>query len=230
MLLLMIEKGIQIDKIICVDTTKEFPQMYNHIEKVKRMIYPYEIEVVKIDFDYWMSEHIKTRGKNKGKVGYGWPDFRNRWCTALKQEAFKKSVYSDDIYSPRIRGNGKKIHFNIVEYHGIAADEKDRFNKNKDGRNIKMPLVDWNITEEQALEYCYNKGFNWGGLYEKMARVSCWCCPLSRIGELKTLYCEFPDLWIKLMKMDKLSYRKFRSDYSVDQLEDRFKYKCLYGK
>jgi hypothetical protein len=32
---------------------------------------------------------------------------------------------------------------------------------------IKYPLIDWNITEKQALEYCYSKGFNWSGLYEK---------------------------------------------------------------
>ena len=32
MLLMMIDKGITVDRIICVDTTKEFPQMYEHIK------------------------------------------------------------------------------------------------------------------------------------------------------------------------------------------------------
>lgn len=86
MLFMMLEKGIPIDRIINVDTTKEFPEMYAHIEKVKK-ICPVHIETVKIDFDYWFGEHIKTKGKLKGSQGYGWPDFRNRWCTALKREA-----------------------------------------------------------------------------------------------------------------------------------------------
>ena len=212
LLLKMIEKGIQVDRVICVDTTKEFPQMYDHIQKVQAMIEPLKIEIVKIDFDYWFGEHIKTKGKNKGKIGYGWPDFRNRWCTALKREAVKKLQ--------------KTIAEKSIQFHGIAFDEKKRTDNNE-GRNIKYPLVDWKMTEKDCLEYCYSKGLDWGGLYEKFHRVSCWCCPLSRIGELKILYKEFPELWDELKEMDKKSFRRFRSDYSVDQLEDKFKY-CIY--
>ena len=207
MLLMMVEKGIQIDKIICVDTTKEFPDMYEHIEKVQAMIEPLKIEIVKIDFDYWFGEHIKTRGKRVGEKGYGFPDFRNRWCTALKRQAVKKLE--------------KTIDEDSTQFHGIAYDEKERILKNK-GRNIKYPLVDWGITEKQALEYCYSKGLDWGGLYKKLHRVSCWCCPLSRIGELRVLYNDFPELWEELKEMDKKSFRKFRSDYSVAELDQRF--------
>ena len=203
MLLMMIEKGMQIDKIISVDTTKEFPEMYDHIKKVNEYIKPLSIDVVKIEFDYYFGKHIKTRGKMKGTAGYGWPDFRNRWCTALKRQAVRKLHFSDDI-----------------QYHGIAYDEKERANKNIG--NIKYPLIEWQVTERQALEYCYSKGFNWGGLYEKFNRVSCWCCPLSRIGELKTLYTDFPVLWAELEEMDRKSFRKFRSDYSVSDLTKRF--------
>ena len=111
MLLMMIEKEIKIDRIICVDTTKEFPQMYEHIKKVQAMIEPLKIEIVKIDFDYWFGEHIKTKGKRKGEKGYGWPDFRNRWCTALKREAVKKLQ--------------KTISEESTQFHGIAFDEKE---------------------------------------------------------------------------------------------------------
>ena len=203
MLLMMIEKGMQIDKIISVDTTKEFPEMYDHIKKVNEYIKPLTIDVVKIEFDYYFGEHIKTRGKMKGRAGYGWPDFRNRWCTSLKRQAVKKLHSSDGI-----------------QYHGIAYDEKERANKN--GDNIKYLLIEWQVTEKQALEYCYSRGFDWGGLYEKFHRVSCWCCPLSRIGELKPLYNDFPELWSDLEEMDKKSFRKFRSDYSVSDLTKRF--------
>ena len=206
MLLMMLEKGLPVDRVICVDTTKEFPQMYEHINAVQKLC-PVEIEVVKIDFDYWFGDHVKTKGKNKGKKGYGFPDFRNRWCTALKRDAVKRVQ--------------KTITGDCIQFHGIAFDEKDRC-KNNAGRNIRYPLVEWQVTEKQALEYCYAKGLNWGGLYEKFHRVSCWCCPLSRIGELRVLYNDFPELWAELDEMDKKSFRKFRSDYSVKDLSEKF--------
>ncbi len=227
MLLMMLEKGIQVDRIINVDTTKEFPAMYRHIQKVQSMV-PIKIEIVKINFDYWFGEHIKTRGKMKGTKGYGWPDFRNRWCTALKQESYAVTSNSM-LYNPRKRGGLNKISDNIIEFHGIAYDEKERTLKNK-GRNIQYPLVEWEITEKQALEYCYSKGLDWEGLYEKFQRTSCWCCPLSRIGELRVLYNDFPELWQELIEMDKKSFRRFKSNYTVENLTKKFANENLIPK
>ena len=208
MLLMMIEKEMQIDKIMCVDTTKEFPAMYDHINRVQDYINR-EIEIIKIDFDYWFGDHIKTKGKNKGQLGYGWPDFRNRWCTALKREAIKREL----------KQCANKA--DIVVYQGIAYDEAHR-TANNAGRMILYPLVTWQITEKQALDYCYSKGFNWGGLYNRLQRVSCYCCPLSRLGELEFIYDEHPDLWQEMKQMDKKSFRQFKPDYSLDDLEHRF--------
>ncbi|MGN1050576.1 MAG: 3'-phosphoadenosine 5'-phosphosulfate sulfotransferase (PAPS reductase)/FAD synthetase, partial [Selenomonadaceae bacterium] len=88
-------------------------------------------------------------------------------------------------------------------YVGIAYDERERC------KDKNYPLVEWQITERQALEYCYSKGFNWGGLYEKFTRVSCWCCPLKRISELKQLYLHYPELWAQLKDMDSRAYNQF---------------------
>lgn len=218
LIFMMLERGEKIDRIINIDTTKEFPQMYKHIEEVQKRI-SIEIETVKIDFDYWFSEHIKTRGKMKGEKGYGWPDFRNRWCTALKSECFAQLV-SSGLYTGK-RGM-PKISTEIIECHGIAADEEKRLNKNT-ARNIRYPLAEYGITESMALKYCYDLGFTWDGLYnEGRSRVSCYCCPLQRIGELRLTFENHPHLWDKIQDMDKKSFRKFRSDYSVDDLIKKF--------
>lgn len=210
MLLMMIEKGMPIDKIICVDTTKEFPQMYEHIKKVQAFIAPLKIDIVSFDFDHYFKDHVKVRGKNKGEKGYSWPDFRNRWCTTYKRNAVRKLELEYGFKD-------------VIQYHGIAFDEPARIAKNNvEGRIIKYPLVEWEITEAQALQYCYEHGFDWGGLYEKFARVSCWCCPLSRIGELRILYKDFPGLWEQLREMDKDTFRTFRTDYTVEELNIRF--------
>ena len=79
------------------------------------------------------------------------------------------------------------------------------------------------MTERDALEYCYTKGLDWNGLYKKLGRVSCWCCPLKSLKELKVIYEEFPQYWEKLKEWDNNTYRQFRSDYSIEDLEAKFK-------
>ncbi|MGN1050412.1 MAG: phosphoadenosine phosphosulfate reductase family protein, partial [Selenomonadaceae bacterium] len=89
MLLMMLERGLPVDKIVCCDTGKEFPTMYEHWKKVESYT-GRKITILREErsFDYWMFEHIKTKGTRKGKKGYGWPNSLCRWCTkALKQEA-----------------------------------------------------------------------------------------------------------------------------------------------
>ena len=82
MLLKMIEENMQIDEIIFCDTGVEFPAMYEHIRKVEKYIErPITILKSKYTFEYLMFDYVKTKGKNKGKKGYSWPDFRVRWCT-----------------------------------------------------------------------------------------------------------------------------------------------------
>lgn len=207
---------MQIDEVIFLDTTVEFPQMYEHIEKVEQYI-GRKITKLKADFDFehYMFDHVKTRGKNKGKAGYGWSDFRNRWCTTvLKTNVIKKYM------------RNKYKDFQVVEYHGIALDEIERTENNKDGRAIKYPLVEWKMVEQQALEYCYSKGFYWDGLYDKFDRVSCYLCPLQRLSELRAVFEDYPDLWSKMKELDnkaiKMFNRKFRSDYSIEELERKF--------
>jgi 3'-phosphoadenosine 5'-phosphosulfate sulfotransferase (PAPS reductase)/FAD synthetase len=208
LLLMMLDRNMPIDHVVYVDTTKDFPQMYQHIDKVADYIKPLNITRLSFNFDYFLGDYVKTKGKHKGKKGYGWPDFRNRWCTRLKLDLisnFAKAISTDS-------------HCTVIQYVGIAFDEKHRAKK----KNITYPLVDWGITESQALSYCYNKGFTWGGLYEKFSRLSCYCCPLSRLSELKVIYNEFPELWQNIKALDQHSYRQIKEDYSLAELELKF--------
>lgn len=203
MLLRMIDEDMPIDEIIFIDTTMEFPGMYAHIDKVEKYI---DRKITKLSFDYryYLGEHQKRNGN----IGYGWPDFRNRWCTALKRDISNKYLST--------KGN-------IIEYQGIAKDEPDRINKNSRSKHdIRYPLVEWGMTELECLFYCYEHGFTWNGLYEHFDRVSCYCCPMSRIKELKVVYDKYPLLWENMRQMDSKSFRRFRNDYSIKDLEDKF--------
>jgi 3'-phosphoadenosine 5'-phosphosulfate sulfotransferase (PAPS reductase)/FAD synthetase len=79
------------------------------------------------------------------------------------------------------------------------------------------------VTEGMALKYCYDKGFDWGGLYTHFDRASCWCCPLKNERELYMLYSFYPDLWEELKDMDQRSWNQFKTKYSVKQFEEKFK-------
>lgn len=201
MLLMMLERGFSVDDIVFCDTGKEFPQMYDHLEKVEKYIGK-TITVLSPEksFDYYFLEHIRTSGDYKGVAGYGWPGHKRRWCTKiLKTEPFRKYI-------------GKEKHNLFI---GIAADEAHRI------KQYKYPLVDWNVTEAEALSYCYKHGFNWNGLYEDFRRVSCYLCPLQRKNDWRILRKKYPDLWNDAMRLDLQSCFKLRDKYSLHDLERR---------
>lgn len=215
MLLRMLEENMPVDIILFCDTGKDFPDMVRHIKQVEEYIsknYGKHITTIKAEhsYDYYMFEHEKTRGKNKGKKGYGWATMRCRWCTSnLKNRVVDK-------YLKQYKSEG------YIEYIGIAYDEQKRI------KDKKYPLVEWKMTEKDCLQYCYDRGFDWNGLYEHFDRLSCWCCPLKNLKELKILYKYYPELWQQLKEMDKKSYNQFRADYSVEDLEKRFETEIRY--
>jgi 3'-phosphoadenosine 5'-phosphosulfate sulfotransferase (PAPS reductase)/FAD synthetase len=140
-----------------------------------------------------MFDHVLTKGKNAGRKGYGWSSMVFRWCTGSLKES---------VVDKHMKGREHK------RYIGIAYDEPKRHEKAP--ANVVHPLYDWQVTEKMALQYCYERGFDWGGLYEHFDRVSCWCCPLKNNKELLQLYVHYPELWQELKDMDSRAYNKFK--------------------
>ena len=207
MLLHMLELDMPIDEIILCDTTVEFPQMYDHINKVEKFIRrPITRLAQKNNFEYYLLKKKvhHTRGRFKGMTtcGYGFPFIKSRWCTRIfKTQAVEKHL--------REIAAGKEIN----EYVGIAADETKRV------KDKLYPLVEWGWTEKDCLQYCYSKGFDWSGLYEHFDRLSCWCCPMQRIGAWRNLRQFFPNLWSKLLEWEE---RKIEMDGSICGLTSRY--------
>lgn len=220
MLLHMMELGMQIDEVLYCDTWMEFPAMERHVKRIKKLVEDAGIKFVTLknpmSFKYLMLEHQPERRQSTQEKlggnpkGYSWAGSRSRWCTTrLKTDIIKK--YKHEM-------NDK---YDVIEYVGLAVDEQYRLER--ESNNVHQhPLVDWNWTEADALKYCYDKGFDWEGLYKIFDRVSCWCCPLQSLKSLKGLWENFPDLWNELNEMDKQTWRTFRSDYSVEELTARF--------
>ena len=226
MLLRLLEEGYPVDDIVFFDTGWEFPQIIEHVGKVQEYI-GRDIVTVKPPkpFTYWMFQRPITakKGPNKGeihRIGNGWPSPSRRWCTRLKSNALNR--YAKKSY-------GK----NFFQYIGFAADEVKRTGcgndcdgYEKEGVKRLYPLIfDWDMDEAACLQYCYDRGFTWGGLYEHFRRVSCFCCPLQRLGELRTLRQKFPELWAKILEWDAAMpghNRGFREYKTVHDLDRRF--------
>ena len=226
MLLLMIECGMPIDAVISADTGMEFPEMYEHLAKVDDYLYrergihittlrhPHGFEYLMFDVPQQKKRAIERRiAMGQPLTGYGWPGIRVRWCTGqLKTHLIEKEV------------NRLKGEYGALHYVGIAADEAWRC------KSEQYPLVEWGITEAAALRICYDRGYDFGGLYEIYHRASCWCCPFQRIDELRKLRKHHPELWEKLMELDRRALAQFgpgplgqfKQNWSVERLEQRF--------
>lgn len=221
MLLRMLEEKMPVDIILFCDTGLEFPELYEHLDKIERNT---GLKVTRIkaphSYEYYFSEvEIKrkrsTAFSEKYGVehnGYGWAGPKMRWCTEVLKTRPRERFLSE-----------LRQKYDVIEYVGLAADEQYRLERKCNQRsNCRHPLVDWNMTERDCLNYCLERGYDWGGLYEKMRRVSCWCCPLQSLKELRVLYKDYPQLWSTLKRWDKMTWRNFRADYSVESLEKRF--------
>ena len=226
MLLRLLESGMPVDIILFNETGLDFPEMEEHIRKVEEYIKKYTdigITCLKPEhpFEYYFFDvpiHHRKKTKFNERLGtdshngFSWPGPKMRWCTDRLKTRPRTKFLRD-----------YRKEYNIIEYVGIAADEEYRLRRKiNDRENKRYPLVDWGMTEADCLQFCYDRGFDWGGLYEKFSRVSCWCCPLQSLPELRVLYHEFPDKWEQLKKWDSETYGQFRIDYSVIDLEKHF--------
>lgn len=223
MLLEMIRRNMRIDAVVFADTTMEFPPMYEHIDRVERFLKAERgIPVTRLkaeqSFEQFMFDAMKEANE-RAIPGYGWPNISVRWCTwALKVRMIQE--FSNTLST-------KPYH-----YIGFAADETKRLQRKRNQHPLKRyPLVDWEITEAQALEGCYRAGYTWDGLYEDFSRVSCWCCPLQSLKELRILRIRYPELWAELRRLDDKAtaqfgrdnpFGQFREKESVRMLELRF--------
>lgn len=225
MLLKMLELQEPVDDIIMFDTQKEFPKIYDHISRVE------EYTGRKIHYlaaahtfeEYMFDAEIKHTPafieKHGNTKGYGWPGTSSRWCN---------SKLKIDVKEKYINGLKKKHpDWHIVECIGIAADETDRIGKKTnmtdDVHNVRLPLVEYGMTEADCLKYCLDKGFDFGGLYNWSKRVSCWCCPLTSIEGWRGLYDNEPELWQQLLEMERKAWNTIKDRYSAFDLDLRFK-------
>ena len=197
MLLMLLERDVKIDLVVNITSTWEFPQIVEHVERVKKDTQNSVGKwiIANAPFDYYLIHH-KTQPTAKhpeGRIGYGWAGPRCRWCTSIKTSLL------DRIVKVELLQLGSVNAIPYTWFVGIAADEPKRI---KEDPHIRYPLYEWGVTEKEALQYCYDNGYDFGGLYQHFDRVSCFCCPLQSMKDLWKLRHYYPELWEKLVEKD----------------------------
>ena len=157
LLLMMLERKENIHSVMYFDTERDFPEIELHIEKLKRDLPGVHFQTIR----HWAGFDFldKRYGKAHGSGG---------WCTAAKRDCCNKYV--------RLM---RKDNPDIIECIGFSFDEKKRAEKMHKKWPVRFPLIEWGITEKDALEYCFSKGYDFNGIYDWMPskRVSCYNCP-----------------------------------------------------
>ncbi|MBU1568449.1 MAG: phosphoadenosine phosphosulfate reductase family protein [Proteobacteria bacterium] len=207
LLLKHLENEIPIHKVFWFDTGWEFPQMYDHLDKLERYT---GMKIERLQSPKKFDDLIKK---------YRWPSAGRRWCTSEKTAAAKrfiKTLDPDYVYLDTI---------------GFAIGEENRtLKKTVYERWTFFPLIDyWRMTEPECLGFCKGHGFDWGGLYELMDRVSCFCCPLSKKSEVRAVKNHFPELWNRMVEMEKSMDRSeyipwFKGKCGVEAYGDKLEY------
>ena len=220
-LLMMLERGEPIHSAVFYDWGMEFPEMYPHLAKLERDT---GVKIVRLypprSFEYYAAAHpqLKRSGPLKGtlhRVGRGWPHMKRRWCTRDKCDAI-------DAYVATVP--------DVVECIGFAADEARRvssLNMQRKIDTVRFPLIEWGVTEKDALEYCLAQGYDWCGLYDWTDRVSCYCCPLGGKKKAKLVRERYPHLWQNMLHIDRgmsgaYKYRDWCPAMSVEDLDRLF--------
>lgn len=225
MLLLILDypEKYPLDEVIFFDWGMEFQAIYNNRDKIVPLLNSKGIKFTELRYEtsfmYNFCERPVEKKRGGQQLGYSWCGGLARWGTDRKESTIKKYY--------------KTINDNIVEYVGIAADEEKRIPRAREKGQI-LPLVDFNMTESDALKYCFDNGYDWieddVELYTILDRVSCWCCKNKNLNELRQMYKYLPKYWKKLKEMqDKtfLPYKNYKYKgkpcRTVQELENRFK-------
>lgn len=172
--------------------------MYEHIEKCKKICEEHGIKFVTLHPLYSFDELFEK---------YSWCGGKCRWGTTYK-------IQTLDKYSQRNKG--------CIVYIGIAADETERLEKERADFN-RFPLAEWGVTEAECLQGCYEAGFDWGGMYEHLDRLSCKFCKNKNLKELRNIRKYYPCVWEELKDYQRRTDRPYKGyGKSVFDLEKRF--------
>jgi len=191
-------------KLVCIDVPFDFPDLPKYRDYLLKEFFEIEYIVLKTESDY---EDMIER--------YGFPSRMNKWCNSTWKvtllNKFHKSLIKDNI--------------KFITCIGTRADESPRRAKMLDkgvwGKtDFIFPVFDF--SDDDIVKIINDNNIPIFYTYKYFNRLSCFVCPEDSKKYFKTLYKNFPDLYIKgLNYMVKgLSCEAYRNTFAIDQLKN----------
>lgn len=230
LLLLTMPRSIYpLTHVVYYNTGMDFDCIARIIARVKVLCEEQGLQFIELHpkepFLYCFADKIV---ENRDGSGY---HYGYSWCGGLCRWATRHKINAINHFKDSLGGT-------VIDYIGIAYDEKDRLEKEK-SPNKRFPLVELGMTEAMCLEFCRSQGFMWleeterteSGyidLYDILKRVSCWCCANKNLDELRNIYLYLPHYWNRLKDLQARTERPMKGfnkcgPVGVFELEQRFK-------
>lgn len=208
----MIYSRVMFDK----DTPADLPEHDNFINMVaipwfnKHGVTVEVVQSKKNFVDDFFYHKKGARSKNCGKYS-GFPMVGKRVCeikTPLKVDPIRKFL---------------RKHPKCVQYIGYAADEETRLSQLKE--NEISLLQKYDVTHKGAQKLCAEHGLL-SPYYQYSKRGGCFFCPNAQDDQLRHIYRNYPDLWDKMLELQKepniVRPGKFRIDEGLYEINARF--------
>ena len=112
----------------------------------------------------------------------------------------------------------------IIKLSGIAADEEGRLAAMLGYGGVSL-LERYGKTQADARELCRKAGLL-SPCYEFTNRNGCWFCPNSKWRERRHLYDHHPDLWNRLLELQRTPNKateRFDRDFTIDEIDAVFR-------
>ena len=180
------------------------------IPKLQKLGITCDVVRSEIDYIYYFRTKKRSEGKYKGMY-YGFPIggkcVINRECKIKPIKEYYKSFKE----------------YNVIQYVGIAADEKLRLKRLKQNQ---ISLLDkYKFTEKMAYEKCKEYDLL-SPIYNFSSRSGCWFCMNAKISGYQHIRKNHNYLWQKLIELSKIknlcSYG-FKYGKTLQEIENRLK-------
>ena len=220
-ILLALEHGEPLDEAIYCEvmfdaaTSGEIPE---HRDFIREKGIPFldahgvKVTVLRSSMTYLDSFYrVIQRGVAAGKLN-SWP-LCGRCCIQR------------DCKLPPITAYQNTLGPDTVQYIGYACDEQERLLRLDGGRQVSL-LAKYRVSEADAAALCKRAGL-YSPIYEFTSRNGCFFCPNSALKELRHLYDHHPDLWAKLLALQKTPNKateRFNRSHRIDEIDMSFQW------
>lgn len=150
--------------------------------------------------------------ENQGKI-WAWPLCGRCWihrdCKVRPMKRFERTQWAGQ---------------QIIKLSGIAADEEARLLTMLGYGGVSM-LEKFGKTQADARQICRRAGLL-SPCYQFTNRNGCWFCPNSKWRERRHLYDHHPDLWGRLLELQKVPNKvteRFDRNFTITEIDAMFR-------